>query len=185
MADLRRRQKLIAAVIRKLYRNDVEFAAFGKKTSDITGADLCNFIFAVDDEPHLPDDVFGRLRWGGQFIYISMDRNEVATLPERFRQRGFLPLHGPLPLRLGLRIPFWSERVWCFAARKIFLIRPREISDRFTYHVQLVPRGQTQAPLPPPQCADPLADYVVLKEIPTLERVIGRLRAGLRICPTR
>lgn len=181
--DSRRRQKLIAAAVRKLYRNDVEFARFGQKSADISGADLCDFIFAVNDEPHLPDDVFGRLRWGGQFVYVSTDRDAVAALPERFRQRGFQPLHGPIPLRLGLRIPFWSQRVWCFAARKVFLIRPREISDRFTYHVQLVPRNQTEAPLPPPEVADPLADYVVLKEIPTLERVIGRLRARFTDLP--
>lgn len=181
--DSRLRQKLVAAVARKLYRNNAEFARFGKKSSDLSGADLCDFVFAVDDEPHLPDDVFGRLRWGGQFIYISSDAERVVALPDRFRQRGFVPIHGPTPLRLGLRIPFWSKRVWYFAARKAFLIRPREISDRFTYHLQLVPREQTEAPLPPAEVADPLADYVVLKEIPTLERVIGRLRARFTDLP--
>ncbi len=180
--DAVQRKRFVAAVVRKLYRNDPEFACFGEHVSTRSGADLYDFVFAVDDEPHLPDDVFGRLRWGGQFVYVSGDREKVESLPERFRQRGFEVLHGPLPLRMGWRIPFWSQQVWCFAARKVFLIRPREISDRFTYHVQLVRREPTQ-PLPPPEFADPLADYVVLKEIPSLERVIGRLRARFTDLP--
>ncbi len=184
VAGERRRHKLIAAAMRRLYRGDAEYAHFGQTSPASQGADLCDYHFAVEDEPHLPDDVFGRLRWGGQFVYISTDREKVAALPDRFRQRGFVPLHGPAPMRLGLRIPFISPRAWYFAARKVFLIRPREISDRFTYHVQLVPRDTSQgSDISPADLSVSHADYVVLKEIPTLERVIGRLRARFTDLP--
>jgi hypothetical protein len=53
----------------------------------------------------------------------------------------------------------------------VFLIRPREVSERFTYHVQLVPRHADGG------------GYVVMKEIPSLERVIGRLRARFTDVP--
>ena len=79
-----------------------------------------------------------------------------------------------MPLRLkrwGMRLPGWSPRAWCFVARKVFIIRPREISERFTYHVQLVPRHTHNG------------GFVVMKEIPSLERVIGRLRARFTDLP--
>jgi len=176
-----RRQKLIRAAVRALYHQDTEYQHFGHTSAESRSAGLCDFLFAIEDEPHLPDDVFSRLRWGGQFVYISRDQDEVAALPDRFRLRGFLPLYGPMPLRLGWRLPFISERVWCFVARKMFLIRPREISDRFTYHVQLVPRSGPGG-LEPSDVSS-RGDYIVLKEIPSLERVIGRLRARFTELP--
>src|SRR4051812_37721527 len=43
-----------------------------------------NFLFAAGDDPHDPDVVFHRLRWGGQFVYCSRDRRRVAELPDRY-----------------------------------------------------------------------------------------------------
>jgi hypothetical protein len=166
------RRKLVAAARRELYSGDAEFAHFGKPASDAD--DLVDFLFAVETEPHDPDTVFTHLRWGGHFIYVSRDRERVQGLHERFRQRGFLPIHEAKPIRLsrlGIRLPIWSPRAWCFVARKVFIIRPREISDRFTYHVQLVPRYAQGG------------GFVVMKEIPSLERVIGRLRARFTDLP--
>jgi hypothetical protein len=168
-----RRDRLLDAARRKLFANDEELERFGE-----TGAggeeDLRDFIFAAEEEPHDPDSVFARLRWGGQFVYVSRNRERVESLPERFRQRGFLPIHEVVPVRAarwGIRLPIWSPRAWCFVARKVFLIRPREVSERFTYHVQLVPRHADGG------------GYVVMKEIPSLERVIGRLRARFTDVP--
>ncbi len=171
--SVKKRRKLIAAALETLFAGDEEYERFGADASS-EPSDQVDFLFAVEEEPHDPDSVFGQLRWGGQFVYLSRDRERVESLHERFRQRGFLPLHKAEPLRLrrwGIRFPGWSPRAWCFVARKVFIIRPREISERFTYHVQLVPRHSHGG------------GFVVMKEIPSLERVIGRLRARFTDLP--
>jgi hypothetical protein len=143
-------------------------------------ARLADFLFAVEDEPHLPDDVFGRLRWGGQFVYICRDRQRANDLVDRFGQRGFMAMRGPEMLRVGawgLPIPYWSKKLYFFVARKVFLIRPREITDRFTYHVQLVESGHAHSG------SAEEGGLIVQKEIPSLERVIGRLRARFTDLP--
>jgi hypothetical protein len=169
----RERQRLLSAVMENFLLADPEFERFGVAgENDLGGQE--NYLFAVENEAHDPDGVFGKLRWGGQFIYISRDRQAVEALDERFRQRGFMAIRACEPLRLrrwGIRLPGWSPRAWCFVARKVFIIRPREISERFTYHVQLVPRNFDDG------------GFVVMKEIPTLERVIGRLRARFTDLP--
>jgi hypothetical protein len=167
------RHKLLSAAIDHLFVHDAEFERFALGANN-DPSDQVDFLLAVEDETHDPDGVFGQLRWGGQFIYVSRDRERVESLAERYRQRGFLPIHNAVPLRLkrwGLRLRGWSPRAWCFVARKVFIIRPREISERFTYHVQLVPRHTHNG------------GFVVMKEIPSLERVIGRLRARFTDLP--
>ena len=169
----RKRRQLVATAIEKLFADDEEYARFGPNASD-DSSEQVDFLFAAEEETHDPDTVFGQLRWGGQFVYVSRDRQRVESLHERFRQRGFLPIHNAQPLRLkrwGIRLPVWSPQAWCFVARKVFIIRPREISERFTYHVQLVPRHSHGG------------GFVVMKEIPSLERVIGRLRARFTDLP--
>lgn len=139
---------------------------------------LVDFLFAVEDEPHLPDDVFGRLRWGGQFVYLTRDPSQLETLGERFNNRGFKVLRGPAMARIGplAFLPFLGRKVHYLIARKMYLTRPREITDRFTYHVQLT--------APEPKMAAQARDgCVVLKEVPTLERVMGRLRAKFTDVP--
>jgi hypothetical protein len=171
--DARRRQQLLSALMEALFLADPEFQRFGAAGENDLSEQM-NFLFAVEDEPHDPDGVFGQLRWGGQFVYVSRDKKRVEALHERFGQRGFLPIRLCEPIRLrrwGIRLPGWSPRAWCFVARKVFIIRPREISERFTYHVQLIPRHTHDG------------DFVVMKEIPSLERVIGRLRARFTDLP--
>src|SRR3989442_1606766 len=70
----RARERFVGTVRDKLFRNDREYGQYGETGGGTDTSRLRDFVFAVEDEPHLPDDVFGRLRWGGQFIYISRDR---------------------------------------------------------------------------------------------------------------
>ncbi len=80
---------------------------------------------------------------------------------------GFVLTHGPGMLRTGwLRwlLPVAAPRAHYLVARKVLLVPPREITDRFTYHVQLVDGATPDEP-------------VVLKEVPSAERVFARLRA--------
>lgn len=132
-----------------------------------------DLVVAFEDEPHAPDDVFRRLRWGGQFLYVSRRRGDVAGLPERFNERGFLTARPPSFVRtdrfgfrmpVPLPLPLLTRKVHYFTSRKVELVPPREFSDRFTYRVQLVPHAR--APL----------GYVVQKEVPSFERVVARLR---------
>ena len=135
-----------------------------------------DFIFAVEGEPHEPDDVFARLRWGGQFVYASRSRRRVAEMNERFGQRGFETMPRPGHVRrarsrFGFALPSWlplpllSSTSHYFVARKVNLVLPRQFSERFTYHVQLVPADR------------PARGYVVLKEVPSVAKVMSRLKA--------
>src|SRR5580658_1441392 len=75
------RRRMINAVIRQLLRHDDEFRKFGPKDSSASSPFMSDFVFAVEDEPHRADDIFGQVRWGGQFIYLSFDRAKVEALP--------------------------------------------------------------------------------------------------------
>jgi hypothetical protein len=171
------RRRTTETVARYLLSHDPEFARLRASSSLERTGGLVDVLFREEDEPHQPDEVFGLLRWGGLFVYASRDRERVAALPERFTQRGFETIYGPTFTRrciLGMRLPFLSRRLHYYVARKVFLIRPREITDRFTYHVQLVPGGRGP---------DAPNGYVVCKEVPTLERVVARLRARFTDLP--
>lgn len=124
-----------------------------------------DFLFAAENEPHEPDEVFPLLRWGGQFVYVSKDRRRVEAMVEPFIRRGF-EVSPPSYLRkpiLGLTLPPLSRKVHYLIARKVQLILPRQVSERFTYHVHLD--------------FDPShGRHLVVKEIPSVERVSARLR---------
>jgi hypothetical protein len=137
---------------------------------------MSDYVFAVEDEPHRADEIFSQVRWGGQFFYMSYDRARVEALPPQYVESGFEILLGPDFLRTGpLRfVPFMGQKLWYFGARKLHLARPRDITERFTYNVQLV------RPESPIRTSD---SYVVLKEVPTLDRVIARLRAKFTDVP--
>jgi hypothetical protein len=170
------RARMIEAVSQQLLARDEEFRRLGTADSATRTPHLTDFLFAVEDEPHQADQVFPYIRWGGQFIYVSYDRAKVEALPARFAACGFEPLHGPDFLRTGMLrfIPFMGRRLWYFVARKLFLARPRDITERFTYSVQLTH--------PTPKIVTP-DSYIVLKEVPTLEAVITRLRAKFTDVP--
>ena len=168
------RDRAVRAVTAASLAANAEFRRFGHNTSLTNAEGLVDYLFAAGDEPHQPDEVFGRLRWGGQFVYLSRDRRAVEALPARFVQRGFSIARGPSCVRLpflGMRVPLLSKRVYYFIARKVFLIRPREVTDRFTFHLQLVPDPEH------------VGGYVVSKEVPTVERVMARLRARFTDLP--
>ncbi len=157
------RLQSIHLVRERLFRDDAEFAQFADAESLAhPNAGLLDYLFSVGDDPHEPEDIFPRLRWGGVFIYIARSRRALRQMPARFAERGFLVLRGHESLRLG-RLPLLSRRLHFFVARKVNLIPPREISDRFTYHVQLVRPGTRD-------------EYVVHKEVPAIERVVARLQ---------
>jgi hypothetical protein len=116
-----------------------------------------DFLFLTDGDAWLPEDVFGRLRWGGQAILLSDHRTAIETAAAAYKHwRGggggggsgggsggggawaieqppaiLKRLPGILRL-LGLR-----TRAYYLIVRKLALIPPGFSSDRFTYNVML------------------------------------------------
>ena len=159
------------AAIKQLLESDSEFRHFRASSSLQKPTGLVDFLIATDDEPHEPDDVFTRIRWGGQFVYLTRNASNLEGLADRFEQRGFMILRGPAAVHTGLlKFLGLGRKVHYLTARKTFLTRPKEITERFTYHVQLVPAKPQMMPYAVNGC-------VVQKEVPSIERVIGRLRA--------
>lgn len=155
---------LLDPVLRAVFEGDAEFRHLATSSEPDGRAGQVDYRFAVGDQPHDADEIFCALRWGGQFVYVSRSGQQTRAVSARFAERGFDVIHGPAFLRRGLPIPFLGRKTHYFVARKVLLVLPREVSDRFTYEVRLLePRRANGA-------------CTVLKEVPTAERVAARLR---------
>jgi hypothetical protein len=152
----------------KALLGDAEYRKYGiaeMTTARLGTSDLYDYLLACDDDPHEPDAIFARLRWGGQFVYASADAGEVRATAERFVKRGFELTQPPAVLRAPwMGIPWLGRRAHYMIARRVRLTLPKEISERFTYSVKLVNDHPSTR------------DLVVLKEVPGIDRVSARLR---------
>lgn len=165
-------RELALAVAR--FADDPEYRQFGPGQSTAVdvpaNAPPVDFLFAADSDPADPDAVFARLRWGGLFVYASRNAGRVADVVRRFVARGYAvdrPQEWVRRPFLGMRLPLLSPRVHYAVLRKVSLTLPKQISERFTYHVELT-RDHVRGP-------DALP-FVVMKEVPTHDRVVARLR---------
>jgi len=122
---------------------------------------LADLLAVPADQPLKVKDVFARLRWGGLVVLNSLRRRRVRRLVQDFRDCGF-DIEKPLASVPEWRLP-WPRRHY-FVARKLQLIPPGEVTDRFTYQVQLVRDGRFGN------------DLVVLKQVPSFDSVVQRLR---------
>ncbi|MGA2581762.1 MAG: hypothetical protein ABSG31_00680 [Tepidisphaeraceae bacterium] len=111
-----------------------------------------------------PAKLFDRLRWGGQVVFVTPDRHEAVRFSSKLVDAGFEITQKPAHVshKLWGLIPFFSARTHYFVARKVPLIPPGKTTDRFTFHVYL----QRQAD----------GNYAVIKEVPTMDMVMARLR---------
>lgn len=131
------------------------------------GQELADALLCTPADSPTPQNIFDRLRWGGQMVFAGPSREEANLLSEQFAGAGFQITHKPSHLMrsfLGLPIPFFSRKAFYFVARKTELILPGHTTDRFTYHVHLAKGTGAE-------------EYEVVKEVPTLDMVIERLRA--------
>ena len=153
---------LIEKIVREVLSKDEEFLAFGNSLHPEAG--MADYRFATELDPHDPDTIFWQVRWGGNFVFVSKSGDKVRATAQQFSNAGFL-LERPIgyvkqPMRY---LPFWGRKIYYFIARKMQLIPPGDITDRFTYMVELE--------------ADKKNDrYVVTKRVPTEEWVINRLK---------
>jgi len=167
--------RMVQAVSRAVFRDDADYARFGPgETLGREGGPIppevppLDYLLAGPDQPLPPGDAFARMRWGGQYLFVSPQRRQVAALAKRFSpETGFYIDHaadhvntGPF----GLPIPLLSKPAHFFVARKVALIPPGSTTDRFTFDVRLVKRRA------------PHTGYVVSKQVPTYGSVVQRLR---------
>ncbi|MBI1375682.1 MAG: hypothetical protein GC159_23470 [Phycisphaera sp.] len=159
-------QALIKLVQDQAFTTDAEFQQWYNKKWDTQKADkTVNYVFATHEDPHQPAEVFQRLRWGGLFVFLSPNKDLVEKLARQYPRCGFnLDVYPTLVRKSFMGLPFFGTKVWFFVARKVLLIYPGDFTDRFTYHVFLQ-KASSNSP-----------EYVVAKEIPTVEQVGERLR---------
>ena len=162
---------LIELIIRRRFASQKEFQWLGG-AAGARGAtsEPADYLFLTERDPHRPEDVFERLRWGGQVVFVSRNRKTVQSVARSYEtwrkdqsDHAAWVVEHPLERegRLSPRILGWYAPVYYMTARKVMLVPPGRFSDRFTYHVQLEKRGGT---------------HEVAKQVPALERVLARLR---------
>ncbi len=156
--DVRRIVETVAASDDALQRLQRSLDAFERDG-------VADILLASTPANAAPDPVFDRLRWGGQLVYVSRQRGELAQLAQAYAQRPEFDLElGPVA---GARR--WVRRgaSW-FVARKVLLDRPEQLTTRHSFDVRL---SRVEG-----------GGYVVLKRVPELEETARRL---LRMAPER
>ncbi len=122
-----------------------------------------------------PNEVFRRLRWGGQLLLIHSDTRELLHAARVYRAYdGFDLEAGPGTTRrslLGLSLPGFGKKMSYLVLRKVTLIAPGEDTDRFTFDVRLIKKAE-------------FGDrYVVMKQVPRYRRVVTRLQTRFPEAP--
>jgi len=128
-----------------------------------------DFLLVPPEQANAPAQVFSQLRWGGRVAILTDDRDRLRELAGQYQPRGGFTLEsGPRPVTLhplARLLPWtWGRPVYhALVARRTALISPGEVTDRFTFHVELVrnPRGP---------------GYIVCKKVPTYGSVMVRLK---------
>ncbi len=157
--------RLVRAVQQQILRGTLEYEQFGQVPDK---PHMQNYWFSTPGEPDTPQEVFDHLHWGGQFVYVCTDQVQAQQVAANFHDQGGFVMERSVQRIVtrvaGLWLPGFSKKGYFFIARKLLLVLPGQMTDRFTYHVQLV--------------RNPQADYgyVVYKEVPTLDNVAWRLR---------
>ena len=124
-------------------------------------------VFLPADKRYGPEESFSMIRWGGRVIVASEDMAELRELAARYvKHEGFVIDLPPTELKKTFfGLPIFGKKYHYFIARRVHLLRPGESTDRFTYSVQLASRRNGNE-----------VEYVVVKQVPTVDRVMSRLR---------
>jgi hypothetical protein len=155
-----------ARIIRRAAAADPQLKNYQPVDLNQKAAGLADLVYCTAEATQDPTRLFDRLRWGGQAIVICQTPDQAQNASQQLSKSGFDLTDGPSLLRrrfLGLPLPLISKPIHYFIARKVELIQPGQTTDRFTYHVHLT-KGPEKG------------QFIVVKEVPTLEMVINRLR---------
>lgn len=164
---------LIDLVVRRHFagRRAFERQGFWRVRGEGGGAEPVDYLFLLEEDPHSPEKVFEQLRWGGQVVVVSRNQKAIKAAAKAYgswRQEeadhGAWEVETPLGVERRAYLEFlgWRQGVYFMTARKVMLVPPGKSSDRFTYHVQLSRQAG--------------GGYDVVKEVPTVRRVMARLR---------
>jgi len=159
------RAKLIKILENEALKKYPEYQDFSFRNSEVMAEGLVDYLFATTGDPSTPEAVFGRVRWGGQYIFLSTNVNEVTDVANKFTKGGFVIETKPSSVTYGLfgfKFPGLTRKLYYFAARKTLIIQPGTNTDRFTYQVELVKH--------------PTAGWCVSKQIPDFDHVMWRIR---------
>jgi len=159
--------RVIRRINRREFAGDDAFARFPVSNSFTINDRQVDYYFALPGDPATPNEVFDRVRWGGQVVVVSQNSQHLHRMAQMYQARcGFMIETGPRTLRIGALggwVPFANERWHYLVARKIALIRPGQTTDRFTFHVELVRTPR-------------VGGYGVLKRVPSYGSIMVRLK---------
>ncbi|MDP9172494.1 MAG: hypothetical protein M3O30_01330 [Planctomycetota bacterium] len=154
----------IAAVLRRAAAVDHDLREHPPKPLHEVGRELVDAILVTPTDDIAPQKLFNRLRWGGQVVFATPDAASAVNFSLAMAACGFEITQAPSHVAVGwLGIPFLSRKSHFVVARKVELVASGQSTERFTYHVHLSR----------PSNAD---EYIVVKEVPTPEMVMARLR---------
>jgi hypothetical protein len=182
---------LVRLLTRRRFAADPEFVHACRTASSLAAVPEdapVDFLFLTDTDPRNPDDVFPRLRWGGQAILLSDSKSAITTAAAAYENwkggGGWAVEQSPAALKklpAILRLFGLKTRAYYLIVRKLSLVPPGNTSDRFTYNVNLS-RPARAAPADGANLEALAAarseggGYEVVKQVPTTERVLARLR---------
>jgi len=110
--------------------------------------------------------IFPRMRWGGQFVFVSPSEKRVQELARQFADYGFHLQKPHDTVKDGWRLfPIFRRKVHFFSARKILHVPKGGLTDRFTFEVELSVERESHK-----------GRNIVTKRIPSLEWVMNRLK---------
>jgi len=160
------RSSHLAAVLGRAARADPDLK-IGVSGAEAGREHLADVSVVTAQQCESPQQLFDQLRWGGQVIFVAPDRGRAVGFSAQLAKCGFEITQKPSWVTrgpMGLGIPFLSRKTHYFVARKVHLVPPGQITERFTYHVYLSRAPQR-------------GEYVVVKQVPTLDMVMARLRS--------
>src|SRR5262245_39145258 len=108
-----------------------DYQRFTRSKSPRNGT-LRDIVFATPADPHQPDEVFGKLRWGGLYVFASPKRKQVVELSSRLVNYGFALESPPTYVRAERRwcpLPFLNRKIHTLVARKVRLLPPGGTTD--------------------------------------------------------
>ncbi len=161
------RQAAVRSLIRRILKRNEEYQSFGENAYAIHHEGPRDYLILTPGEGVTAHEVFPRLRWGGCVAVVSPNAAAVWSAAREFNARsGFAVDVEPASFHaglFGLRLPF-GRKLHYFIARKVSLIWPGQVTERFTFDVRLV-RAQS-----------PQLGYMVMKQVPSYGYVYQRLR---------
>ena len=111
----------------QVFNKDPEYQRFYWQSRMVSSKDTTvDYLFATPATKINSRVAFEKLRWGGQYIFISTNRKETEMFADSFLPAGFM-LNTPVTL-LKKGGFFLGKKYYFFAARKMLIIPPGDFT---------------------------------------------------------